>query len=462
MNLTRFAAPDTPQYQAAVAAYNLAADLRPQAAMTATTATEVRSALAEAASAGAPVLPFSTGHASSLIAPSTEEARLMKVALRDPVRVDPARGTVAIPAGARWGAVITAAAEHGYAVPHGSSPTVGAIGYLLRGGMSFYGRAVGVAANSVLSITIALADGTVVTVDRDRDPELFWALRGGGGGFGIVLSVTLRMLPMWNVITGATAWDATGATPIATAWRDWTATAPAAAATSLRLLRLPDAPTTPEPFRNRQILMVDGAVMVQRESDLETAREIERELLEPLRSIAAPLADTWHLGPVTDLPATHADPPDPLPYVPDHFTLAGTDDRAMELWMSAAGPESGSGLHIVELRQLGGAFASAPADGGAVSAFSAEFSTMQVAIAAPQSGSGSIEADNARLRDALGSYLHPYTTPTFVENPKNPRRSFPDEVEARIDEIRSRVDPAGMFRLDAQRSYEPRGVSVLR
>src|SRR5690606_33592005 len=150
------------------------------------------------------------------------------------------------PAGARWATVVEAAAAHSLAVLHGSSGDVGAIGYLLRGGISFYGREHGVAANSVLSITLVRADGEVVTTSADEDPDLFWAIRGGGGGFGIVTSVTISLLPMWGVHTGITFWDAEHAAALASAWRAWTKTAPRELSTSLRILNLPPLPGVPE------------------------------------------------------------------------------------------------------------------------------------------------------------------------------------------------------------------------
>ena len=446
-----FAGPGDPGYDEAAISFNLAVPLRPVGATTARTVADVQNAVLAAGSAGARVAPVSTGHSTSMLGPVADRVHVLRTVLDQPVRVHPDHGIVQIPAGARWDDVVQAAAEHGYAVPHGSSPTVGAIGFLLGGGLSFYGRAVGVAANSVVSITLVQADGGIATVDETSDPDLFWALRGGGGGFGVVLMVELRMIPMRTVLTGMIAWDATDAAPVARAWAAWAATAPRTVTTSLRLLNAPDVPETPELFRGRQILAIDGSIMLDDYAP-ENAWDIHRALVEPLSALVTPLVDTWHVGPVTDAVRTHADPEEPIPYTSDAFALAGADGDAIDLWYAAAGPGSGSGLIAAELRQLGGAFAETPPGAGAFGGIDAELVAFNVGLAVSVEGAAEVRLDVHRIRTALRPYTTNRTAPTFVEDPSTPRRTFAAEVEARVDEIRKRVDPDGLFALDARRS----------
>lgn len=450
LNTSRFAGPGSVDYRAAVHTFNLSSVLEPVAATTARTTADVLDAITDIASNGGRILPISTGHASSMIASQSSDSRIVRVQLDAPVTVNVAEGTVTIPAGTTWASVIEATAEHGFAVPHGSSPTVGAIGYLLGGGMSFYGRCRGIAANHIDSITLATADGEQIRVDRTHDAELFWALRGGGGGFGIVLSIDLRMYPMWRVITGSVAWGAEHADAIARAWNLWTQTAPRSITTSLRLLNLPPIPETPEVFRGRQIVMIDGSIEVPVEGSLAGAQDVLDELMHVLRAVAEPLADTWHLAATTDLPASHADPQDPLPYASDHFLLADVDDAAMTLWVASAGLESGSTLAVAELRQLGGAFAEQPDDGGAVGKITGQLCAFNIGVLASAEAESLVTAEFLVLRDSLQGYITAYTVPTMVENPLSPRRTFDAAVEDRIDRIRSRVDPGGIFALDAR------------
>lgn len=449
---TTFALPGTPRYDEAVGTYNLSAELRPVAAMVAVDREQVLGAVREAVHEGYQLIPLSTGHAASMVSKESEGGHLVRVALDEPVCVDREAGTINIPAGATWGAVSAVAQRHGFAVPHGSSPTVGAVGYLLGGGLSFYGRLRGVAANHIASITIATSDGSVTAVDEDNDPDLFWALRGGGGGFGVVLSVVLEMFPMWKVITGSIAWDAADAADIAVAWRTWTEQAPRDVTTSLRLLNLPDIPTTPEPLRGRQVIMVDGAITVPTDASLGNALDIQRELLDPLRTVADPLVDTWHLGPPTDLLTTHADPPDPLPYVTDTFTLQGVTEAVIRRWVDSAGPGSGSQLVVAELRQLGGAFAERDPSGGAFSHLEGDLVSFNLGVLFAPGAADQARVDQGRIRAAVAPSITEFTPPTMVENPTTPRRTFPLDVEDTVEAVRSRVDPSAVFGLDAHRS----------
>ncbi|MFC7613511.1 FAD-binding protein [Actinokineospora soli] len=125
-----------------------------------------------------------------------------------------------------WKDVVAATAPHGLVPPHGSAGTVGVVGYLLRGGISFYGRKVGLAANSLRAVELVTADGELRRVDADNDPELFWAVRGGGGGFGVVTAVEVALFPAATVHTGAAFWPAEHGPALVAAWQDWCRQAP--------------------------------------------------------------------------------------------------------------------------------------------------------------------------------------------------------------------------------------------
>jgi len=146
---------------------------------------------------------LSTGHASAAVRP-VRHAVLIRTELGGSVDVDTTRRLARVPAGASWQAVVDAATPHGLAAPHGSAATVGVVGFLLRGGISFYSRKIGLAVNSVRAIELVTADGELRRVDADHDPDLFWSLRGGGGGFGVVTAIEIALFPATSVITGST------------------------------------------------------------------------------------------------------------------------------------------------------------------------------------------------------------------------------------------------------------------
>jgi len=443
-----FHTPASAEYAASTAAYNLIANLRPSAALTATTTAEVIEAVRSAARQGLQLSVFTTGHAARGMA-RLEGALLMRMAFDTPVTIDVERRVATIPAGSVWGDVVSLAAEHGLAVAHGSSATVGAIGYLLRGGLSFYGRLRGVASNGLVSVTIVTADGSLVKADAQNEPELFWAVRGGGGGFGVVVEVEIELFPIWNIITGFVAWDARDADRIAPLWRDWTETAANEATTSLRLMNLPPLPEIPEPLKNGQILVLDGAITMQTREDLAYGADLAESLLEPLREAVTPVMDTWRLGTARDLPATHMDPPDPMPFLTDHFLLERFDDAAIGAWLEAG---TDTVLAAAELRQLGGAFAAGPADGGAFNAVRGQFAAFNAGVTAGPATPEIVVAHQRRIREALAGYDTGFTAPTFVEERDSRHRAFPADVEARVEAIRARFDPTGIFDRDVTRA----------
>ena len=106
-----------------------------------------------------------------------------------------------------WEEVVDAAAPHGLIALHGSSPNVGVAGYSLGGGMGWLARSHGLQANSLTAIELVTADGELVRTDAHHDPELFWALRGGGGNFGVVTALEFRLYPLREIYAGFMLWD---------------------------------------------------------------------------------------------------------------------------------------------------------------------------------------------------------------------------------------------------------------
>ena len=174
-------------------AWNLAVDQRP-AAVAIPEAAEDVAAVVEFARTAACVAPQGTGHNAGPYArsPTRSSSRPTSCAASrsTPRRASPAPGRRA------WAEVAEPAAEHGLAPLAGSSPDVGVVGYVLGGGLWWLARKHGLASNSVRAIELVTADGALVRADRDDHPDLFWALRGGGGNFGIVTAVEIELYPV--------------------------------------------------------------------------------------------------------------------------------------------------------------------------------------------------------------------------------------------------------------------------
>ncbi|MGR6975134.1 FAD-binding oxidoreductase [Streptomyces cynarae] len=441
---TAFAAPGTAPYDEATAVFNLAAPVRPEAAVTARSVAEVRAAVREAGVRGLPVRVHTTGHASGA-RPAVDGGLLIRTRLEGGVVIDAERRIARVPAGTTWGEVVAAAAPHGLAAPHGSAGHVGVVGYLLGGGVSFYGRHTGLAANSVRAVELVTADGELVRADAVTDPELLWALRGGGGGFGVVTAVELELFPVAKVVTGATYWSAAHARPLLTAWRDWAQEAPRRATTSLRVMNLPPVPGVPPALSAGPVVCVDGAVFAASPDEVAEAQRRADDLLASLRGLAEPLLDTWQLTDAAGVLDAHMDPVEPVPFIGDHLLLAGLGDDAADAFLSVVGEGSGSPLVVATLRQLGGAFADADDRGGVLNRVDAAYAYMGSGPPFGPVTAADLEAHCAIVRAALEPWNTGRTVPSLVEGADRPQCHLDVGALTAVDRVRARVDPHRRF-----------------
>jgi FAD/FMN-containing dehydrogenase len=436
-----YATADSPDYADLTAVYALRTPAAPLRVTRARSVAEVQDAIRYAAMEGLRVAAFATGHASGRLG-RLSNALLIRTAIDEPVAVDPDARTARIPAGARWGDVIAATAPHGLMALHGSSPTVGAIGYLINGGLGFAGRRYGVAANSVLRLQLVDADGLTRWVDGNHEPELFWALRGGGAGIGIVTAAEVRLFPAAAAYTGIRFWPAAHAAAILRAWRDWSGTAPTAITTTIRIMNLPPMPFIPPQLTNGPVVCIDGAVVADREDEAPGAKAIGDELLDRFAGFGDPLLDTWHLGPAADIAATHMDPADPAPAWTGHDLLSGLPDSAIDALVDLGNRRTP--LLSTELRQLGGAFAKPEQDGGVFDRLEEPFLLQALAIApVPEVYAAAVEHHEA-LRAELGTLITGRCAPTFLDSNDGRPCADPEQLQ-RLAAIRRSADPDGRF-----------------
>ncbi|GII88134.1 FAD-linked oxidase [Sphaerisporangium siamense] len=443
---TGVARPGDPAFEAATRVFNLATPARPAAAVTARTIDQIRAAIGHARAEGLSVRVHTTGHASGTARPM-DGALLIRTDLEGGVEVDAARRVARVPAGTLWGDVVDAAAPYGLTAPHGSSPTVGVVGYLLRGGLSFYGRHIGLAINSVRAVELVTADGELRRVDAGSDPELFWALRGGGGGFGVVTAVEVALFPAAKVITGATYWPAAHAEGLLSAWRRWTLDAPDEVTTSLRVMNLPPVPGVPPALAAGPVICVDGAVL-SLDGDVTAATRQAEDLLGPLRAVAEPVMDDWRLTEPSAVLRAHMEPDDPIAIAGDHMLLREIGDDGAAAFLRLLGAGSGSPFVVAGLRQLGGAYGRPSPGGGALDHLDAHYAYSGAGVAEDAAVTAAIEEHCAKVRAALSPWDTGRTAPSFVENFAQPQGHLSAAQAERADRVRDRVDPGGLFRGD--------------
>jgi hypothetical protein len=320
-------------------AMNPAVEHRPLAVVEALAAADVRAAVEAARRQQLPIAVQATGHGTYA---AVDGGILLRTGGMATVLVDPDRQTVRVGPGTRWAQVLAAAAPFGLAPLSGSSPSVGVTGYTLGGGMSWLARRYGLAADSVVRADVITADGRLVTATADRNPDLFWALRGGGGNFGLVTSLEFRLYPVPSVFAGATYFSASGAGEFLARYRGWAAHAPDAMSTAVVLWTMPDTDDVPPMLRGRRVLMLK----VMYAGPVDEARR----LLAPLWSAAGrPLHDEMRQMAYADA------------------AMGGSAARYLDFFPDLTDPvvEALIGLEsTVEVRHWGGAIARPGPDAG--------------------------------------------------------------------------------------------------
>jgi FAD/FMN-containing dehydrogenase len=285
-----------------VATFNLAVTHRPAVVVGATRAEDVAAAVSWAVANRLPVAAQATGHGPVR---AVEDALLVTTSRMSSVEVDPNRRTAKVGAGVRWADVIAAAAPFGLTGVSGSSSSVGVVGYSLGGGMGSLGRQYGFGADQVLSVELVTADGRIRHLDAATEPDLFWAVRGGKGNFGVITALEIGLVPVVTIYAGAVFFSADSARDVLHSFRAWAPTLPERTSTSVALLNLPPLEALPEPLRGRYVVMLRFA---HNGGDAEGA-----ELLAPMLEAGEVLLSGVGALPYTQADAIHQDPTDPLP-----------------------------------------------------------------------------------------------------------------------------------------------------
>src|SRR4051812_42208563 len=317
-------------YDEARAAWNLAADQHPAAVAVPENETDVAFAMAYAREAHLRVSVQGTGH-NPLPLGDMAESLLIRTHRMRRVEIDPGARIARAQAGAVWADVAAPANEHGLAALVGSSPDVGVVGYSLGGGIGYLGRKYGIQANSVTAIELVTADGDHLRVDGEHDEDLFWALRGGGGNFGVVTAIEFRLYPVEELYAGWLVWPWERAQEVIERWAEWTRAAPDEVTSMARIMQLPPIEEVPEFLRGRQIVVLSAAFLGSKEDG--------DELLAPLRELE-PEIDTFATMPPLGLSYLHGDPETPVPVLSDQRVIDELPADAIETFVRLAGPEA--------------------------------------------------------------------------------------------------------------------------
>jgi FAD/FMN-containing dehydrogenase len=419
------------------AVFNLNHELVPAVIVVAQSAADVQAAVGFAAGQHRPLLVKTTGHQ---MVGKAHGAVVIATHRMNDVAIDAVSRTARVGAGVMWSEVIPKAVKAGLAPLNGSNPTVGVAGYTLGGGLSpTLGRSRGYAADHVRSLEVVTADGELRHVDAQSEPDLFWALRGGKGNFGVVTALEFDLFPVPRLYGGAIYFPGERMADVLRAWTAWHPGTPETMVSSFAVLRQPPVPEVPEPLR--------GAFVVSLRFAYNGTAEDGERLIAPLRAVAPAVLDTVADMPYTEVASIHNEPTEPVPYYERGIMLREFPAEAQDMLVELVGPDSGTTLTIAELRALGGAWDREPAVPNAVATRGLPYSLLGVA-AGPLSEEQQLKESVAALLDGMEPWRGDRRLVNNLAPDEAPDAAaiYGPERYERLAAIKKTYDPANMFR----------------
>ncbi|KAB2342173.1 FAD-binding oxidoreductase [Actinomadura rudentiformis] len=419
--------------------YQLAGPHRPDLIVAAVSAADVQAAVEFAAANALPVAVQATGHG---VPADANEGVLISTRRMNGLSIDAESRTAWVEAGVRWREVVQEAASHGLAPLNGSYPGVGAVSYTLGGGIGLLARRYGNAVDRVRRIEVVTADATLRTVSPEADPDLFWALRGGRGNFGVVTGMEIELVPVSTIYGGGLYFDTGLAAEALRTFQEWSADVPDEMTSSIALMPFPDIPQIPEVFRGRHIAHIRIAYAGD-------PADGER-LVAPLRALGPRLIDTVETMPYAKSATIHDEPDQPMAYRSTHVLLDELSADAVQAVLDLAGPGA-SERAIVEVRHLGGALSVPPAIPSAVGNRGAQYLVGVLSKLEPTETPDASEP----VHSAFLGVMKPWATGgrhlnfLFGDNATEDevRAAYEPEDFQRLAELKALHDPADMFRL---------------
>ena len=416
--------------------FNVLHDQQPLAVVRVASAEDVVETVRYAAQHGLRIAPQSTGHNAGPI-DGLEDALLVRTDDLQEVSIDVQARRARVGSGVRWAAVADRASEVGLAPLSGSSRDVGITGYSLGGGMGWLGRKHGLQTNALTAVEIVTADGELRRIDHDNETDLFWAVRGGGGNYGVVTALEFELFPADELYAGALFFPYERAHEVMHAWHEFvSAGLPDEITTVARVVQVPPLEEIPEMLRGKSFTIIQAAYLG---SEADGA-----ELLRPLTELG-PEMNTFAMVEPAALGYLAMDPDAPLPYASSSRMLSDVSPAGIDAFLAAAGPGSGSQLASVELRLLGGALARRAPGAGARATLNGDYLMFAVGgVFAPDG-----EAEVIRQASGVSQALAPWDSGTrylnFEEGEVDAQVFFDADTWRLLHALRTHWDPTGLF-----------------
>lgn len=430
--------PGHERYDEARRAWNLAVDQYPALIVRPQTTRDVAETIRFAEAQSLPVAVTGTGHG---VIRKADNALLLDTSPLAGVHLDAAAQTAWIGAGTKWGTVLSAAQAEGLAPLLGSSPDVGVVGYTLGGGFGWLARKYGLATDSVNYFEVVTAGGEHIKASATENADLFWGLRGGGGNFGVVTGLEMRLYPVRHVYAGNLYYPVENAREAFTLFRQWISGVPHELTAAFVLMNFPPIPEVPEIFRGQSFVILRGCYCGPVEQG--------EALLRPWREWRTPQVDDFKLMPFAHAAAISNDPVDPLPAHTSGAWLRTLHDEVVEALIQYVLPNQAPPLLMFsEIRHAGGAISAVDPSTTAFSHREAPYSLQMVGVVPTPELRARVGHHMASLKQALTPHLHQGVYLNFLEGEEARERTpqgFSAEAYARLQRLKAKYDPQNRF-----------------
>jgi FAD/FMN-containing dehydrogenase len=433
------------QTAAAREVFNAMHASRPDEVVSCSTTDDVAAAIKRARDGNLRVAVRGGGHSIAGLS-AIDGGVLIDLAPMNTVQVDPERRIAKVGGGALWSEVDQATQAHGLATPGGVVSDTGVAGLTLGGGYGWLRRKHGLSSDNVLEAEVVTADGQVLTASADENPDLYWAIRGGGGNFGIVTSFTFALHPVGpEVAFSATFYPIEEYAQVLRGWRDYVEQAPDEVTTVCVGITFPANPELPEAIHDRPVVIVGGVFVGDVEEGL--------KITAPLRELGTPLFDMSGPTPFVGV-QTGFDPLFPRGQLRAYWKsqyLNELSDDAIETIAGKAG-ERPAPMTLMNVFAMGGAIAKV---GEEETAFATREPLYMVSIDGMWSDAADDQANVAWVRDTWNA-VKEYGTGEVYLNFTGRADEAPDagvdsalgRNMARLAEIKAKYDPDNFFRVN--------------
>jgi FAD/FMN-containing dehydrogenase len=429
-------APDDPLYDEARRVFTPLVDRRPAVIVRPADADDVARVVSLTRESGLELAVRSGGHSAAGHGVS-EGGIVLDLSLIRSIEIDPDQQTAWLETGLTAGEATNGLAARGLAVGFGDTASVGIGGLTLGGGVGFLVRKHGLTIDDVLAADVVTADGQLVRADADQHPDLFWAIRGGGGNFGVATRIQYRLYPLQTVTGGMLVLPATAET--IAGFVQAAEAAPEELSAIANVMKAPPMPFIPEAHHGDLVILA----MIVHAGDPEDGERA----VAPFRALAAPIADMLRVMPYPEIY-----PPEDEEYRPlaiGRTLFVDTVDHSVAEMIVERLQSSTAMMPVTQIRVLGGAMARVPVGATAYAHRASPIMANVAAVFATPEEEPVHEAwVNEYAADLHQGYGGAYVNFLADEGEERVRAAYPGETWDRLAAVKRQYDPTNLFRLN--------------